>query len=61
MSLLINLLVYLLIFGIVYWVITLLPLPPVVRTIALVVFAIMVIVVLFNFVGGGTLGLPALR
>lgn len=61
MSLLITLLIYLLIFGAVYWVITLIPLPPPFRTVALVVFAVLVLVVLFNFLAGGSLGLPALR
>lgn len=61
MSLLLTLLVYVLILGLVYWVITLIPLPPPFRTVALVVFAILVIVVLIDMVTGGAIGLPALR
>lgn len=61
MNLLITLLIYLLILGIVYWVITLLPLPAPFRTVAIVIFAILVIVILFNFLAGGSLGLPSLR
>ena len=61
MSLLLTLLVYLLILGVVYWVITLIPLPPPFKTIALVIFAVIVIVILFNLITGGSLGLPALR
>lgn len=61
MSLLITLLIYLVILGVVYWVITLIPLPPPFRTIALVIFALLVLVLLFNFLSGGSLGLPAVR
>jgi hypothetical protein len=61
MNLLFTLLIYLLILGIVYWVITLLPLPAPFRTVALVIFAVVVIVILLNFLMGGSLGLPALR
>lgn len=61
MNLLFTLLIYLLILGVIYWVITLLPLPAPFRTVALVVFAILVIVILANFLMGGSLGLPALR
>jgi hypothetical protein len=60
MNLLLTLLVYLLIIGLVYWVITIIPLPPPFRTIALVIFAILVIVMLIGMLTGG-LGLPALR
>jgi hypothetical protein len=60
MNLLLTLLVYLLILGVVYWVITIIPLPPPFRTIALVIFAILVIVMLISMLTGG-LGLPALR
>lgn len=61
MSLLITLLIYLLILGVIYWVITLLPLPAPFRTVAIVIFAVVVIVILLNFLMGGSLGLPALR
>jgi hypothetical protein len=61
MNLLFTLLIYLLILGVVYWVITLIPLPAPFKTIALVIFAVLVIVILFNLVSGGSLGLPALR
>ena len=60
MNLLFTLLIYLLILGVVYWVITLLPLPAPFKTVAMVVFAILVIVLLFGLLTGG-LGLPALR
>lgn len=43
-SLLISLLIFCLIAGLVYWVIGLLPLPPVIRQIALVVFAIVALI-----------------
>jgi hypothetical protein len=60
MNLLLTLLIYLLILGVVYWVITIIPLPPPFKTIALVIFAILVIVMLIGLLTGG-LGLPALR
>jgi hypothetical protein len=61
MNLLLTLLIYLLILAVVYWVITIIPLPAPFKTIALVIFAILVIVVLFNLLTGGSVGLPALR
>lgn len=61
MNLLFTLLIYLLILGVIYWVITLLPLPAPFRTVAIVIFAVVVIVILLNFLMGGSLGLPALR
>lgn len=43
-SLLVSLLIFCLIAGLIYWVIGLLPLPPVVRQIALVVFALFALI-----------------
>lgn len=61
MSLLITILIYMLILGVIYWLITsVIPLPPPFRTIALVIFAILVIVVLLDMLGGVGLGLPRL-
>lgn len=50
-ALLLNLLILCLIFGIGYWIITLLPLPPVPKQIALVVLAVLMLVILLGFVG----------
>lgn len=59
MNLLFTLLVCLIIFGVVYWVITLLPLPPMLRTIVIVVFAVLVLLVLVDLLTGAVgLGLP---
>jgi heme A synthase len=60
MNLLFTLLIYLLILGVIYWVITLIPLPPPFKTVALVIFAVIVIFLLFGLLTGG-MGLPALR
>lgn len=52
MSLLISLLVVLLIIGLVYWAITAIPLPPPIRTVAIVVLCIFGIIVLLNYIPG---------
>lgn len=61
MNLLITLLVYAVILGLIYWLIMRLPLPAPFGLIVQIVFVILVIVILYNFVAGGSLGLPALR
>jgi hypothetical protein len=58
---LITLLLYLVVLGLVYWLITRLPLPAPFGLIVQVVFVIIVIVVLFDLLGGGAVGLPRLR
>lgn len=50
-GMLIQLLVLCLIFGIIYWVLTLLPLPEPFKMIALVIFALIVILVLLGMIG----------
>lgn len=57
MSLLISLLIFVLVLGLIYWVITLIPLPPPFRTVALVIMAIIAIIFLLQFLGP----LPHLR
>jgi hypothetical protein len=61
MGLLINLLVLLLICGLIYWIITLIPLPPPFKNIALIIFGIIVIIYLISMLTGNSLGLPALK
>ncbi len=55
-SLLISLLIFLLIASVIWWIIGMLPLPPVVRQIALVVFALIFLLWLLENLGvmGGT-------
>jgi len=65
-SLLIDLLVLCLVFGVAYWIIGLLPLPAPFRQIALVVMALIFLLVLLNwllpFAGGSSLwGRPMVR
>jgi len=55
---LIDILIAVIVFGLIYYVITLIPLPPPFRTIALVVMALIAIVWLLSFVGGGSFGGP---
>jgi hypothetical protein len=52
MDLLITLLIYVLIFGLLYWAITLLPLPEPFKQLALVIFVIIVILLLVNVLLG---------
>lgn len=52
MSILISLLVVLLIIGLVYWAITAIPLPPPVRTVAIVILCIFGIIVLVGYIPG---------
>jgi hypothetical protein len=59
MDVLIALLVTIIILGLVYWVLTLIPLPPPFRTVALIVFAIIAILVLLSFLGAP--GFPSLH
>ncbi|MGE0797297.1 MAG: hypothetical protein AB7G13_28795 [Lautropia sp.] len=62
MSTLISLLILVLILGLIYWVITLIPLPPPFKTVALVVFAIIAILYLVSMLGAlPGLDLPRLR
>ena len=51
MGILISLLIWLLILGLIYWIITLIPLPPPFRTVALV-FAVICIIALIELFGG---------
>ena len=53
MALLIPLLVFCLIAAIVWWVIGQLSLPPPIRMVVIVVFALIAIAILLQFVGGG--------
>lgn len=50
---LIEILIAVVVFGLIYYVITLIPLPPPFRTIALVVMALIAIVWLLSFLGPG--------
>lgn len=50
-ALLLNLLVLILVLGIIYWVTTIVPLPPPFRIVVNVIMAIIAIVVLLGFVG----------
>jgi hypothetical protein len=52
MSALISLLVLVVIFGIVYWVVQQIPLPPPIRLAVIVIFAVIAIVWLLKFFGG---------
>ena len=58
MSVLITLLVYALILGLLYWLITLVPLPPPFKTVALAVLVIIGVVLLIDLLTGGALGVP---
>lgn len=51
--LLVHLLIFILIAGLIYWIITIVPLPPPFRTIALVIFAVILIIVLLSYLAGG--------
>ena len=57
LSLLISLLIILLILSIVYWVFTLIPVPAPFNWILRAVFGIIVLIVLLNFLLGGSVGL----
>ena len=52
MTLLINLLILLLIFGVAWWIIGMIPLPEPVGTIARVIFALILLVVLVGYLTG---------
>jgi hypothetical protein len=60
-GLLIDLLVFALIAGIVWWVLQQIPLPPPIRMVVIVVFALIAILVLVSFLPGVGGGFPALR
>ena len=45
-----------LVFGVVYWIITLIPLPPPFKLVAQVVLALILLIVLIDFLLGGSLG-----
>lgn len=51
MGILINLLIFVVILGLVYWVISIVPLPPPFRLVVQVIFAIIAIIMLLGFVG----------
>lgn len=59
-SLLISLLVLILIFAIVWWILSLIPVPPQFRWIAQVVLGIILLLCLLGFLTGG-IGFPALH
>ena len=61
LALLIELLVLVCVFGIVWWILTLIPLPPPIRTVVLVIMGIIAIVILLGFVGWLPLGIRHLR
>lgn len=48
---LISLLVLIIVFGLIYWLITILPLPAPFKTIAVVVFVVICILILLSFIG----------
>lgn len=52
-GLLVNLLILVLIFGVAYWIITLIPLPPPFALVAQVVLALILLIVLVEFLLGG--------
>lgn len=58
MTLLVTLLIYILIAAVIWWAISLLPLPAPFGLIVRVVFAVVVVVFLLNLLAGGGLGLP---
>ena len=51
MGLLINLLILVVVLGLVYWIISLVPLPPPLRLAVQVIFAVIAIILLLGFVG----------
>lgn len=55
---LLSLLVALILVALIYWVITTLPLPSLIRTIAIVILVVVVVLWLVNLISGGSLGLP---
>lgn len=57
-SLLISLLVAVLVFGLIYWVISIIPLPPPFRTVALVIMAVIALVWLLEFLPGSGFHFP---
>ena len=62
MSTLISLLILVIVLGFIYWVITLIPLPPPFQTIAMIVFALIAIMMLLDHLGVVPIdGLPRLR
>lgn len=61
MNLLFTLLIWLIILGLVYWLLMRLPLPSPFPLIIQIVFILFVIVLLFDLLGGGSIGLPRLR
>ena len=55
-GLLINLLILVLVFGVAWWIVTLLPLPPPFGLVAQVVLALILLIILINFLLNGDLG-----
>ena len=55
-GLLINLLILVLVFGVAWWIITLIPLPPPFGLVAQVVLALILLIILINFLLNGDLG-----
>ena len=53
-GLLINLLILVLVFGVAWWIVTLLPLPPPFGLVAQVVLALILLIILINFLLGGS-------
>lgn len=53
-GLLINLLILVLVFGVAWWIITLIPLPPPFGLVAQVVLALILLIILIDFLLGGS-------